>query len=230
MKINIAYLYYDLLNIYGDNGNVLALKKRLKKQRVIVNIDYISLNDKKNFNNYDLIYIGSGTERNILLAFNDLIKYKKELKKYISDNKFILSTGNSFELFGESIKIDKEIYKALNILNFKTEYDLNFRVVKNVLYSCEFLPSKIIGFENHYGKIINNEKYLFEKEGVLKNNFYGTYIIGPILIRNPDFCKYFIEKLILSKDKNYKIKPDDYEYEYFAYNLNLKELKNKTSI
>ena len=225
MKIKIAYLYYDLLNLYGDNGNIKALEKRIKNQNIDVVIDYLSISDKKNFNDYDLIYIGSGTKKNTLIALNDLIKYKNELKKYVNDNKFILATGNSLELFGKTIKID-ETHNALNICDFIVEYNDN-RIVKNALYSCDFLKNEIIGFENHNGKIISNEDYLFENEGVHKNNFFGTYIIGPILIRNPEFCKYFIKELILSKDNNYEIIEDDYEYEELAYELNKKELEKK---
>ena len=95
MEINIAYLYYDLLNLYGENGNILSLKKHIESQDIKVNIYYLSLNDKKDFSKYDLVYIGSGTDNNLLIALNDLKNYKDEIKKYIENNKFILSTGNS---------------------------------------------------------------------------------------------------------------------------------------
>ena len=53
--MNIGYIYYDLLNLYGDDGNIKALKHRLTNQGVKVNIDYISLGDKIEFNKYECI-------------------------------------------------------------------------------------------------------------------------------------------------------------------------------
>ena len=83
MEINILHLYYDLLNLYGENGNIKALKKHLEEQNIKVNIEFLTLNDKIDFKKYDFVYIGSGTEKNLNLALKDLIKYKKSIKEYI---------------------------------------------------------------------------------------------------------------------------------------------------
>ena len=101
MIIHIAHLYYDLMNLYGENGNIKALIYALKSQNIKVNLDKLTINDEIDFNKYDLIYIGCGTESNELIVLNDILKYKKDIKKYIENNKFILATGNSFELFGK---------------------------------------------------------------------------------------------------------------------------------
>lgn len=223
MKLTIAYLYYDLLNLYGDSGNFKALLYHLKEQNIKINIKYLSLYDKKEIDSYDVIYIGSGTENSLLLALNDLLKYKNELKKYINDKKFLISTGNSIELFGKKINIDNKYYNALNILNFSIEYQ-NKRIVKDINYKCNILDTNIIGFENHFGKIISNEKYLFENEGVTKNNFYGTYIIGPLLIRNPKFCNYLIRKIIKEKNDNFKFLKSNYKLEKLAFEINEKSI------
>ena len=116
--MNIGYIYYDLLNLYGDDGNIKALKERLTHQGIDVNIDYISLGDPINFNKYDLVYIGSGTDNNLLIALDYLKEYKNDIKRYINNNKFLLSTGNSVELFGKYIQIDDNKIEALDILNY----------------------------------------------------------------------------------------------------------------
>ena len=115
MKITIGYLYYDLLNLYGDSGNIKTLKYHLEEQGIDVKIEYLSVGDKKDFSKLDLIYIGSGTEDNILVAIDDLKKDKKELEKYIKDNKFVLATGNSVELFGNYIISKNKKTKTLGI-------------------------------------------------------------------------------------------------------------------
>lgn len=219
MKMTIAYLYHDLLNLYGDVGNIMALKYHLEEQKIDVTIKYLSVNDKKYFNKYDLIYIGSGTDKNLLIALEDLKNYKNDIKKYIDSNKFILATGNSFELFGKYIRIKSNVIKTLNIFNYFVEYDydLKDRIVKDVNYKCNLINKNIIGFENHPGYLNSKEEHLFEDEGVKKNNFYGSYVIGPLLVRNPEFCKYFIKELIHSKDDKYKIVDGNYKLDDLAY-------------
>ena len=219
MKMTIAYLYHDLLNLYGDVGNIMALKYHLEEQKIDVTIKYLSVNDKKYFNKYDLVYIGSGTDKNLLIALEDLKNYKNDIKKYIDNNKFILATGNSFELFGKYIRIKSNVIKTLNIFNYFVEYDydLKDRIVKDVNYKCNLINKNIIGFENHPGYLNSKEENLFEDEGVKKNNFYGSYVIGPLLVRNPEFCKYFIKELIHNKDSKYKIIDGNYKLDELAY-------------
>ena len=108
MKIIIGYLYYDLLNLYGDSGNIKALKYHLEEQGCKVDIKYLSVNDKKDYDKLDMIYIGSGTEENLLVALEDLKKDEKDIKKFVNEKKFILSTGNSVELFGNYIIANKK--------------------------------------------------------------------------------------------------------------------------
>ena len=210
MKLTIAYLYPDLLNLYGDSGNIKALEYHFKMQKIDYTIKYLSLNDKKDFSKYDLVYIGSGTDKNLLLALDDLIKYKKDIKNYIDKNKFMLVTGNAIELFGEYIRIKSKVIKALNIMNYHIDYD--DRIVKDVNINYE--DYRIIGFENHLGHLVSDSN----NDIINYNNFYGTYIIGPLLVRNPYLCKDFIKNLIISKDKDFKFQKDNYELEEKAYN------------
>ena len=73
--INILHLYYDLLNLYGENANTRCIKRCLELNKIKVNIDLKSINDKIDFNKYDLIYISQGSEDNLLLALEDLKRY-----------------------------------------------------------------------------------------------------------------------------------------------------------
>ena len=77
MKITILYLYYDILNLYGESGNVKALKKYLESLQVDVHIKFSTLNDEINLKDVDMIYIGMGSDNNQLLALKHLKKYKK---------------------------------------------------------------------------------------------------------------------------------------------------------
>lgn len=232
MKINIMYLYYDILNLYGESGNIKALKKYFLKQNVDLNIKFVTLNNEINLKDIDLLYLGMGSENNLQIVLKHMKKYKNEIKKYINSNHFVLSTGNSMELFGK--RIDK--ISALGIFPYESKKEV-YRIVDEAIYKCSLIEKKIIGFNNHSTVLLNNDSPLFDvikgsgstikekKEGYHKKNFYGTYLIGPLLIRNPEFLRYLCNKIIKSKDSNYKIKNVDLSLEEQAYEIFLENME-----
>ena len=200
--MKIAYLYYDFLNLYGESGNIKIISNILKYNKIKHEILYLSLDDKLEFDRYDLVYIGSGTEDNLLIALKHLSKYKNDIKKYIEDNKFMLVTGNSVDMFGK--KIDDN--KALNIFEYE--------VTKGKRKMEEVYHNKILGF-------INNNSYNSEYSDtdiIRNNNFYGTYILGPILVRNPELIKKFLNDLTNKKLK-YDLKLETKAYNEFVKNF-----------
>lgn len=209
--MKIAYLYYDFLNLYGESGNVKIIERILKENKIKYQLLLLSLEDKLNFDEYDLVYIGSGTENNQLVALNHLKKYQKDIKKYIENGKFMFVTGNSLEMFGQ--KIDKT--EALEI------FDFNAKKIKREMkeiYINSNLKHKILGFRNGCYEIDKIDHPLFENEGVHYKNFFGTQILGPILVRNPDFVKYFMDSLTNKKLK-YDLKLEQKAYDEFVHNF-----------
>lgn len=203
----IAHLFYDLLNMYGENGNVRALVKKLEEQGIKVRVDFLSLEDDIKFNNYDLIYFGSGSDENLLLAANYLKKYKDKIIKAINDKKYFIVTGNGLEVIAN-----------LNVLDFKIK-QIPFQIIGEQVYESKLIKHKIIGFQNRHSIIEEcHEENLFsvisgtgwsikgKYEGIKKNNFYGTYLLGPLLIRNPYFLEYLVKDIL--KDKYKKSKED----------------------
>jgi len=229
MNITIAHLYYDLMNLYGESGNVKALQYQLENQGINVKIKFLTIGDNLDFSKYDFIYMGAGTEENQKLVLKHLIKYKDDVKKAIDKGKFFLITGNSLELFGKCIidKNEKRI-KTLHSFDFYTKEE-NFRMVDEALVKSNFFKPYIIGFQNQSSVIKSNENIMFEVikgigsfpnskiEGVHKNNFYGTYLIGPILVRNPELLKYIIKELVTNKNKDFKFKRFNLTLENKAY-------------
>ena len=97
--IKMLHLYYDIMNLYGDYGNISILKKHIEDQGFEVTLDKKTLGEDIYFNEYDFIFIGSGTEKNLDVILNDIRRYKAEIKEFIDKEKVILLTGNSFEIF-----------------------------------------------------------------------------------------------------------------------------------
>lgn len=230
----IAHLYYDLMNLYGENGNIRYLKNRLEEQDIKVEVSFLSIDDKIDFKEYDLFYLGSGSEENQLLVLNDLLKYKEDLKKAYKGNKFFLVTGNSLELFGRQIRyIDKEPLQMTELFDFVCNDD-DMRIVGEQIYKFKDLEDPIIGFENRLCTMSEYHAPLFEvisgcgykpnvkEEGIYENNFFGTYLFGPLLVRNPHFCDYLITKIMNYLDLEVK----EFNKETSAYKAYKEYLKN----
>lgn len=227
--IKIAYLYRDLLNLYGESGNIIAMERALKVLNVDYSVDELSIGDNIVLSNYDFVYIGSGTEENIKIVSEDIIKYKDSIKKYIDDEKVMLVTGNSIVLFANSLKDenDSTIFNGLGIINSDARVSSK-RIVCESLFKSEGLRDDIIGFQNrgfYLDKLMDNDK-LFDVvsgvgvnknlniEGMNKNNFYATFLIGPILVRNPEMLNCFVN-LILKDEKFVKLDFAKEAYEKF---------------
>lgn len=207
--IRIANIYYDLLNLYGDTGNAKALAYHLRETGAEVQVDNIKFRDKINFGDYNVIFIGSGTENNLKLALEDILPCKEELLGYKKNGGFLIATGNSIELFGKS---------ALEIFDYTVTYQEE-RIVRDVNVKTPLFDCNIIGFENHRGTIDRDEKI------ILEDNFILTYTIGPLLVRNPKLTDYIITKLL----ENTEFSPSkaDYSFEEKAYETSLNtDLKN----
>ena len=231
--IKIAHLYYDLMNLYGDNGNIKTLKLNLEKQGIKTTIEFLTIGDKIDFNEYDVIYIGPGTWNNEKMVLKDLMKYKKDIKKAIENNKFFLITGNALELFGKYILDNSKKIETLDMADFYTE-KLNQRLVGEVYAKVEGLKELILGFKNQDSILKNNKKSFFEiikgigfdenskEDGIMMNNFLGTYLIGPILVRNPELLEHLTRKVINSKFKDFKFKEFDLDLEKNAHDEYIK--------
>lgn len=237
--IRIAHLYYDLMNLYGDNGNIKAIKYQLENQGIKTIIDFLTIDDNIDFDKYDLIYIGPGTYDNQKLVLKHLMKYQKNIKRFIDDDKFIIATGNALELFGKEIKtLNSKKIKSLNIFDFESE-ETDLRLVGETVATCNNLKKEVIGFQNQNSIITKLEKPWFQLskgigsnvnsniEGINYKNFYGTYMIGPILVRNPELLELICKKLVLQRNKDFKFKSFNVTLENKAYNEYIKNYLTK---
>lgn len=199
--IKVLHLYYDLLNLYGEQGNILALKRAFKNQNVEIEVDYLSVQDKIDFKKYDLVYLGSGSTENLLIALEDIKRHKKELKKYIESKKVLLATGNSYLLFGQKINN----MDSLGIFDY---YAASSEKMAQESLMELYQEKDVIGFQNREFMVNNKKNHLFKvKEGLCDNlkseyegyheyNFYGTFVIGPLLIRNPHFTNILVKEIM----------------------------------
>ena len=230
-KIKILHLYPDLMNLYGDWGNVAVLERWLVYRGCEVVVDKKSVGDDIDFGSYDFLYIGSGTERSQLACMRDLVRYKDVLVERIDADVPILATGNSHELFGQVVTDSVGVrHEMIGLLDFET-VQLGTRVTGDCLCACSFLSDKIIGFINRAGgeqkgdivrpfSVFPREGagYTAGTEGIRYKNLLGTYMTGPVLVRNPPLLDYFAD-IIAGEFAGGANKRDDafFEYQQKAY-------------
>ena len=211
MKIEI--LFPEISNIYGDSGNVMYLKQSIPNVEIIET----NLGEKPAFieEKIDLIYLGSMTEKMQEKAINSLVQYKENIKTSINQGQAFFCTGNAIEIFGQYIENeDGSKIDGLNILDIHSKRDMMHRY--NSLFLGEFEGIKMVGFKSQFShEYGDNSKNYFAKvirgnglnknsklEGVKVNNFIATTILGPILVLNPDFTKYFISNILKQENVN----------------------------
>ena len=230
-KLKIEILFPEFCNLYGDISNMKYLKKCLP------NADFIETafdeepcfaNEKVNF-----IYLGPMTENMQEKVIKQLKPYKDRIEELIEENVIFLITGNAIEIFGKYIENeDGSKIEALGIFDIYAKRDMLHRY--NSIFIGKWENIDIVGFKSQftfaYG---NNEENYFAKvekgvglnkkskfEGIMKNNFIATYLIGPILILNPLFTEKLLKKM---KFNNTKIAFE--EDIKAAYNQRLQEFK-----
>ncbi len=210
-EIKILYLYPDILDLYGDIGNIKVLKYRMEKRGISVIVDTYSIGDKApDFSSYDIVFSGGGADNEQKILSEDLVQYKDKIKETVNKGVFFLLICGSYQLFGKYYKgVDGEIIPGLEVFDYYTEAieDRSKRCIGNIVLEIEIdgEKTKIIGFENHggqtfdtkenFGSVLfgNGNKFGDSKEGFRINNVIGTYLHGPLLSKNPKLTDYIIK-------------------------------------
>ncbi|MBP2033748.1 CobQ-like glutamine amidotransferase family enzyme [Clostridium algifaecis] len=218
MELNICHLYPDLLNVYGDLGNIKILKYRAEKRGIKINLTNISLGDAFESDKYDIVLFGGGQDYEQSIVSEDLIENKKDsITSYIENGKLFLSICGGYQLLGKYYTTPQgEKLPGLGVLDIYTKGGKK-RFIGNTVIHNEKFNETYVGFENHsgrtyigslepLGKVVegygNNGEDGYE--GCIYKNCFGTYFHGSLLSKNPELADRFI-KIALSKKYNKKI-------------------------
>ncbi len=209
--ITLLQLYPHDMNIYGDWGNTLVLKRRLEWHGYQVNL--LEYNPGDTFpGDVDLIVGGGGQDSGQTKIGADLLKLGPTLQKLADDNVPMLLICGLYQQFGHFFKTkDGEVIKGIGLLDIETVGGDERMIGNIVTTSDEF--GLIVGYENHsglttlgpeatpLGKVIrgagNNGKD--ETEGARYKNVIGTYLHGSLLPKNPGLADWLIEQAVTRK-------------------------------
>ncbi len=214
IEIKIVHLYPDLLNLYGDKGNIAALEKRLAWRGIKTEVFECTLeNEELKIDDADIIFLGGGTDREMEIVCERLSSKTLKLKDYIEKGGSFIATCGGFEMLGKDFYTTKGKTCGLGILDIYADCLPNQkRLIGNIVLKCEGISSLVVGFENHggimnignytpFGKVIkgfgNNSEGEFE--GLCYKNLIATYLHGPLLPKNPLLCDKILEIALKNK-------------------------------
>lgn len=218
-ELKILYLYPDILELYGDFGNIQVLRYRLEQRGIKATIVPYSIGDTSpNFCDYDLVFAGGGADQEQGILAEDLIQYKDNIKEAVQNGVFFLLICGAYQLFGKYYKgVEGNIIPGLEIFHYYTEaiHDRKKRCIGNTVIQANLSgkETKIIGFENHggqtfdvdtpFGEVLfgNGNKFGDTKEGFFQENVIATYLHGPLLSKNPELADYIIKHCL---DRKYQ--------------------------
>ena len=231
-EIKILYLYPDMLELYGDYGNIQVLKYRIESRGCQAVIDRYSIgDDAPNFNDYDIVFAGGGADNEQSILAEDLVKYTENIQEAVQNGVFFLLICGAYQLFGKYYKgVEGNIIPGLEVFDYYTvaNPDRKKRCIGNIVIDANLndLKTKVIGFENHggqtfnisnsFGKVLfgNGNKFGDSEEGFFKNNVIATYLHGPLLSKNPELCDYIIKYCLDRKyNENVSLKPLNDKFE-----------------
>ena len=200
--------------MYGDSGNIMLLKNRIEGMGYTFNLKTAGLDEDINLDGIDLVYAGPGKHKNLKAAAEHIVKYKDEIKKYVDNGGIVLATGSAQVLFGK----EYDGVACAGIFDYSAVENGQVNTDDIVAYMEEDPKSLCYGFVNRTCCLSeeSGEKPVFKihestyskdfpanAEGHRLNNFYGTWLLGPVLVKNPDFAKMILIKLLGDDFKEY---------------------------
>lgn len=204
--IRIAHLYPKLLNIYGDGGNILTLKRRCEWRNIEVQIDEINVGDS--LSEHDIYFIGGGQDLQQIEVSKELQKHKEFLTAERDRGAVFLGICGGYQLMGHYYQPHKgDRLQGISLLDAYTVAG-DKRFIGNVTVETDLVtPNTLVGFENHsgltylqgdtkpIGKMIigNGNNGVDKTEGARYKNVFGTYMHGSFLPKNVHFADYMLE-------------------------------------
>ncbi len=221
MKLNILWMYHDVMDLYGDKGNIKVLEKRCIDRGIDITIDTCGMNETCTLSNYDILFIGGGADKEQALLYKDLLSRKQAIEEAIQGNTFILLICGGYQFFGTHYIDNKgNIIEGLGLFDYYTQSSASVgRCIGNIAIEADLDGTlvKVVGFENHggqtynvatpFGKVLSGHgnEYKSSYEGFYNGQILGTYMHGPLLPKNPEVADFIIKKGLSRKHDNVEL-------------------------
>jgi CobQ-like glutamine amidotransferase family enzyme len=216
MELKICHLYPDVLNLYGDRGNVLCMQRRLQWRGIDSTLMELPMGVQADLTDVDLFFMGGGQDFEQEVLLQDLAGGKAaDIRAAVADGKTFLAICGGYQMLGASYETwEGHLCKFIGAVDFHT-VGARERMIGNYAFQCGAASggSMVVGFENHSGKTwlgsgvtpLGQVRKGFGNngedgtEGVRYNNVFGTYSHGPVLPKNPALCDVILQTALTRK-------------------------------
>ena len=234
MELNICHLYPDVLNLYGDGGNIVCLQKRLAWRGIDVSVARLPIGSPTSLSGFDLVFIGGGQDFEQQVLLEDLHRGRsREICAAANDGVVFLTICGGYQMMGHYYEtFDGKRCDFIGLLDLVT-VGAKERMIGNYKFRCtpEAGGSVVVGFENHSGKtrlgpslrplgtVLAGRGNNGEDgtEGAHWKNVFGSYSHGPMLPKNPAFADLLLATALERKYGRAELQPLDDAAELAAH-------------
>ena len=220
--LQILHLYPELLNLYGDSGNILVLRKRLEWRHLGCTVHEVHMGERASLTGIDLVFIGGGSDREQRIVCDELQRQRSELAAFVEDGGVLLAVCGGYQLLGHSYLMGSEEVRGLSLVDLYTDRG-SPRLIGNVVVESRIAPQPIVGYENHggrthlgarvepLGRVLfgNGNDGKSGQEGCLYRNVVGTYVHGPLLPKNPGVADWLLSRALERRGDTGELEPLD---------------------
>ncbi len=211
----IGWLYPDLMNIYGDRGNVLTLLQRARWRGLDARVIELGKGVTSGIDEVDVFFFGGGQDREQGLVYDDLLETKAvHLARAVQSGAAVLAVCGGYQLLGHYYDTTAgERFPGIGLLDARTEPGPR-RCIGDVVVEADpdlgLAPATLVGFENHSGRTFLGEGVrplgrvlrgsgnngADGTEGAVSRNLFGTYLHGSLLPKNPHLADLIISRAL----------------------------------
>lgn len=213
-RFTVGWLYPDLMNIYGDRGNILTLLKRAEWRGFEARAIELGRGTTKGMEDVDVFFFGGGQDREQGLVYEDLLEHKQPpLEHAVAGGALVLAVCGGYQLLGHYYQTaEGERFPGIGMIDVKTEAGkkrfIGDVVIDSAIDGLE--PATLVGFENHSGRTFlgpaakplgrvrlgSGNNGADGTEGCVQGAVVGTYLHGSLLPKNPQLADYLIRRAL----------------------------------
>ena len=221
-RLKVVHLFPELLNLYGDSGNILVLRSRMAWRGIEPVVEEVHFGETPSFADADIAFIGGGSDREQRIVCESLLAQRAELASFVEDGGALLAVCGGYQLLGSEYAMGDEAVQGLSLVDLYTDHG-DPRLIGNIVVESPISPQPIVGYENHAGRTHLGEgvtplgQVLYGhgndgetgQEGCLYKNVVGTYVHGPLLPKNPGVADWLIARALERRYGTSELEPLD---------------------
>ncbi len=243
MKISVAHLYPDYLNIYADRGNIAVFRRRAALRGHSLEVTAVEPGDPLEPSAFDLVYVGGGQDREQALVAPDLARRGDDLLRAVETGTALLAVCGGYQLLGRGYRgRDGSSMPGAGLFPLETVAGER-RLIGDVLLEVELdgMTTTVAGFENHAGRTFldpgatalgrvlagHGNDGTSGLEGCRVAAAIGTYLHGPLLPRNPALADWLLARALEHAGGDGALEPLDDELERLAHAVSVDRARSR---